>query len=60
MPHLDGVNKLVVNVGSIGQEEAVARTEFVEEVELLFVAKLAMATLGSFYLQAGRGWQEHQ
>ena len=58
MPHLDGVNKLVVNVGSLGQEEAVARTEFVEEVELLFLAKLAMAILGSFFLQAGRGWQE--
>ena len=60
MPHLDKVNKLVANVGSLGQEEAVARTEFVEEVELLFAAKLLMASLGSFFLQAGRGWQEHQ
>ena len=60
MPHLDEVNKLVANVGSIGQEEAVARTEFVEEVELLFAAKLSVVTLGSFFLQAGRGWQEHQ
>ena len=59
MPHLDEVNKLVANVGSLGQEEAVARTEFMEEVELLFAAKLPMATLGSFFLQAGRGWQEH-
>ena len=60
MPHLDEVDKLVANVGSLGQEETVARTEFVEEVELLFAPKLPMAMLGSFFLQAGRGWQEHQ
>ena len=60
MAHLDEVNKLVANVGSLEEEEAVARTEFVEEVELLFMAKLPMVTLGSFFLQAGRGWQEHQ
>ena len=32
MRHLDEVNKLVANVGSLGQE-VVVRTEFVEEVE---------------------------
>ena len=53
-PHLDEVNKLVVDVGSLGQEETVARTELMEEVQLLISAKLAMVSLGSFFLQADR------
>ena len=34
-PHLDEVDKLVVDVGSLGQEETAARTELMEEVQLL-------------------------
>ena len=53
-PHLDEVDKLVVNVGSLRQEETVARTELMEEVQPLISAKLAMVLLGSFFLQADR------
>ena len=41
-PHLDEVNKLVVDAGSLRQEETAARTELMEEVQLLISAKLAM------------------
>ena len=52
--HLDEVDKLVVDVGSLGQEETAARTELMEEVQLLISAKLAMVSLGSFFLHADR------
>ena len=41
-PHLDEVDKLVVDAGSLRQEETAARTELMEEVQLLISAKLAM------------------
>ena len=59
-PHLDKVDKLVVDVGSFGQEETAARTELMEEVELLLAAKLAVVTLRSLFLQGGRRWQEQR
>lgn len=59
MPHLDEVDKLVVDVGSLGQEETAPRSELMEEVQLLLLAKLGMVFLGSFFLQADREhWQE--
>ena len=51
-PHLDEFNEFVVDVRSLGQEEAAAWAEFMEEVELLLTAKLPMVTFGSFFLHA--------
>ena len=41
-------------MGSLGQEETAARTELMEEVQLLISTKLAMVSLGSFFLHADR------
>ena len=51
-PHLDELNEFVVDVCPLGQEEAAAWAEFMEEVELLFTAKLLMVMFGSFFLHA--------
>ena len=51
-PHLDELNEFVVDVCSLGQEEAATWAEFMEEVELLLTAKLPMVTFGSFFLHA--------
>ena len=48
---LDKIHQGVINVCSFGQEEAAARTQLVEEKQILVTSQLAMVSLGRFLLE---------
>lgn len=46
----DEVHQSVVDVGTMGEEKTAARTQFVEEEEILLTTQLAMISLSSLFL----------